>query len=74
MRTASGYQTPAVPYHTLICRSFSTPNTALVRKNAEYITNTENDARDFLTTKYSKYSKGVNSEFQGCLETTEDAE
>ena len=41
MRTASGYQTPAVPYHTLICRSFSTPNTALVRKNAEYITNTE---------------------------------
>ena len=42
MRTASGYQTPAVPYHTLICRSFSTPNTALVRKNAEYITNTKN--------------------------------
>ena len=41
MRTASDYQTPAVPYHTLICRSFSTPNTALVRKNAEYITNTE---------------------------------
>ena len=41
MRTASGYQTPAVPYHTLICRSFSTPNTALVRKNAEYITNTK---------------------------------
>ena len=41
MRTASGYHAPAVPYHTLICRSFSTPNTALVRKNAEYITNTE---------------------------------
>jgi hypothetical protein len=41
MRTASGYQTPAVPYHTLICGSFSTPNTALVRKNAEYITNTK---------------------------------
>ena len=41
MRTASDYQTPAVPYHTLICRSFSTPNTALVRKNAEYITNTK---------------------------------
>ena len=40
MRTASDYQTPAVPYHTLICGSFSTPNTALVRKNAEYITNT----------------------------------
>ena len=44
MRTASDYQTPAVPYHTLICRSFSTPNTALVRKNAEYITNTEKGA------------------------------
>ena len=41
MRTASGYQAPAVPYHTLICGSLSTPNTALVRKNAEYITNTE---------------------------------
>ena len=41
MRTASDYQTPAVPYHTLICRRFSTPNTALVRKNAEYITNTK---------------------------------
>ena len=41
MRTASGYHAPAVPYHTLICGSFSTPNTALVRKNAEYITNTE---------------------------------
>ena len=40
MRTASDYQTPAVPYHTLICGSLSTPNTALVRKNAEYITNT----------------------------------
>ena len=35
---------------------------------------TENDVRDFLTTKYSKYSKGVNREFEGCLETTEDAE
>jgi hypothetical protein len=34
---------------------------------------TENDARDFLTTKYSKYSKGVNREFEGCLEPTEDA-
>ena len=41
MRTASGYHAPAVPYHTLICGSLSTPNTALVRKNAEYITNTE---------------------------------
>ena len=40
MRTASDYQTPAVPYHTFICGSLSTPNTALVRKNAEYITNT----------------------------------
>ena len=34
----------------------------------------KNDARDFLTTKYSKYSKGVKREFEGCLETTEDAE
>ena len=45
MRTASGYQAPAVPYHTLICGSFSTPNTALVRKNAEYITNTKHTER-----------------------------
>ena len=48
MRTASGYQAPAVPYHTLICGSFSTPNTALVRKNAEYITNTKKALRVVL--------------------------
>jgi hypothetical protein len=40
MRTASGYHAPAVPYHTLIRGSLSTPNTALIRKNTEYITNT----------------------------------
>ena len=48
MRTASGYQAPAVPYHTLICGSLSTPNTALVRKNAEYITNTEHSEKGRL--------------------------
>ena len=49
MRTASDYQTPAVPYHTLICGSLSTPNTALVRKNAEYITNTRRCVELFVT-------------------------
>ena len=54
MRTASGYQAPAVPYHTLICGSFSTPNTALVRKNAEYITNTRICARAQRAGKYTE--------------------
>jgi hypothetical protein len=29
MRTASGYQAPAVPYHTPIVTDFSTPNLIL---------------------------------------------
>ena len=57
MRTASVNHTPAVPYHTLIRGSLSTPNTALVRKNAEYITNTEKYCQNGETTKYAKHTK-----------------
>ena len=40
MRTASGYQPPAVPYHTPIRGSLSTPCTIPFQGNAQYITNT----------------------------------
>ena len=43
MRTASGYQPPAVPYHTPIRGSLSTPRTIPFQGNAQYITN-----RDWL--------------------------
>ena len=39
MRTASGYQPPAVPYHTPIRGSLSTPRTIPFQGNAQYITN-----------------------------------
>ena len=41
MRTASGYQPPAVPYHTPIRGSLSTPCTIPFQGNAQYITNRE---------------------------------
>ena len=40
MRTASGYQSPAVPYHTPVRVSLSTPNFVPVSGNTQYITNT----------------------------------
>ena len=39
MRTASGYQPPAIPYHTPVRVSLSTPNNDPVSRNAQYITN-----------------------------------
>ena len=39
MRTASVNQTPAVPYHTPIRGSLSTPSTIPFQGNAQYITN-----------------------------------
>ena len=39
MRTASVYQAPAVPYHTPVRGSLSTPNCIFVAKDARYYTN-----------------------------------
>jgi hypothetical protein len=52
MRTASGYQAPAVPYHTPIVTDFSTPN-LILPSGTRNILPTEEERRRVFTSPLS---------------------